>query len=148
MKRVVIHSDGSCSPNPGPGGWGVVIEGDSDGYRRELRGTEPFTTNNRMELTGAIEALRSLSEPCNVTLVTDSRYLQIGAQDWMYRWHRWNWTKQRKGGRDERVDVPNADLWREIWRLCAIHNVIWKWTPGHGSCAENNRADALASMER
>lgn len=137
MPKVLIHTDGSCWPNPGgTGGWGAVIV--RDGVRSELRGHIPAPcTNNRAELTAAIEALRSLPEPSSVTLTTDSEYLKKGASEWMWRWHRKDWRK-----------VKNADLWQQVWELCGRHNVIWEWVRGHSTNAENNRCDAIADQMR
>lgn len=149
MKRAIIHTDGSCCIPAGcSGGWAAIIE--VDGWKKELSGKSAGgTTCNRMELTAAIEALRFLGEPHNVTVITDSQYLQNGASEWMYWWNRRGWTNT--GGRrgiGNGKPLKNADLWKEIWRLCGIHNVVWKWVRGHDSCAENNRCDALAEKAR
>ena len=137
IPKVSIWSDGGCWPNPGPGGWGAVIV--KEGVRSEIRGrVEEVTTNNRMELTAAIEAMKSLGEPCEVHIYTDSQYLQNGAREWLAKWQRRAWRTGRK-------PVLNQDLWREILRLKAYHKTHWHWVRGHGDCAENCRADALAA---
>lgn len=132
LPLVQVWCDGGCWPNPGPGGWGaVIVEG---GIRREIRGrSEVTTTNNRMELMAAIMALQSLSQPSRVIVTTDSQYLKNGTQAWMYHW-------EAKGWRG----VKNADLWMAIYKLCQKHEIRWRWVRGHATCAENNRADALA----
>lgn len=140
MKHVSIHTDGSCFPNPGPGSWAAVIE--TNGSIVELVGKRvDRTTSNRMEMTAAIEALRSLKESCSVAITTDSQYLKRGAQDFMFWWHRKGW---KKGG----ALIKNADLWREIWDLSRVHNVNWAWVRGHGDCQKNNRCDELAGSAR
>lgn len=140
VPSVSIWCDGGCWPNPGPGGWGAVIV--EDGVRREISGRcDGVTTNNRMELTAAIEALRSLSRPSHVRIYTDSQYLQRGSQSWLKIWQRRAWRRGEK-------QVLNQDLWREILRLKAYHQTNWHWVRGHAACAENNRADWLAKNAR
>lgn len=136
MRQVSIWTDGGCWPNPGPGAWGAVIE--LDGQRFEIRGnSEGVTTNNRMELTAAIEALKWLKEPSEVRIYTDSQYLKNGASSWLKVWQRRAWRSGRK-------PVLNQDLWQEILRLKAYHQTHWHWVRGHAGCPENNRADQLA----
>lgn len=137
MKQVTIYTDGACSGNPGPGGWGaVLIYGDK---RKELSGAEPRTTNQRMEITAAIEALKALKEPCQVRLHSDSAYL-INAfrQGWLKRWQRNGWQTINK------KPVENQDLWQELLQLTAQHRVEWVKVRGHSDNAENNRCDELA----
>lgn len=135
-KRVVIHTDGACSGNPGPGGWGAVLA--FNGHEKELFGGAPETTNNRMELTAAIEALRALKGACKVELHTDSEYLRNGIMKWVHGWKRNGWKTA------ERKPVKNAELWQELERLAAAHHVDWRWVRGHAGHDENERADALA----
>jgi ribonuclease HI len=134
---VEAFTDGACRGNPGPGGWGVLLR--FDGRERELSGGERDTTNNRMELTAAIEALRALSRPCRVRITTDSQYVRQGVTEWVKRWQANGWkTAQRK-------PVKNQDLWRELAALATRHEVAWHWVRGHSGHAENERADALAN---
>jgi ribonuclease HI len=134
---VEAFTDGACRGNPGPGGWGVLLR--FDGRERELSGGEPDTTNNRMELTAAIEALRALTRPCRVRITTDSQYVRQGVTEWIKRWQANGWkTAQRQ-------PVKNQDLWRELVTLAARHRVDWHWVRGHSGHAENERADALAN---
>ena len=139
MKQVTIYTDGACSGNPGPGGWGVVLL--FKGFRRELSGYEAHTTNNRMEMTAAIEALSALKEPCEVLLHSDSSYL-INAfqQRWLTSWQRQNWLKKDK------KPVENSDLWKRLLELTGIHTVTWIKVKGHADDAENNRCDELATL--
>jgi len=135
-QRVAIYTDGACSGNPGPGGWGALLIYNS--HTRELSGGEPATTNNRMELTAAIMALEALKRPCRVNLYTDSAYLRHGITGWIHRWRRNGWrTAQKK-------PVLNADLWQRLDAACARHEVNWHWVRGHAGHTENERADALA----
>lgn len=144
MNSVVIHCDGGCWPNPGPGGWGAVIEGDGD--RREIRGrSEGRTTNNRMEIQAAIEALNSLSEPSEVTVYTDSKYLQGGAGRCAYCLA---FTITPKHLKQPQPWSTNRDLWLSLMGAMYRHKIKWKWVRGHATCAENNRADALAENYR
>lgn len=138
MKKITIYADGACSGNPGPGGWGAVLLFNE--FRKEMSGYEPQTTNNRMELTAAIEALNALKEPCEVTLYSDSAYL-INAfqQHWLVNWQKRNWIKSDK------KPVENQDLWKEILRLTGIHAITWIKVKGHASNKENNRCDELAT---
>lgn len=139
MNRVTIHTDGACSGNPGPGGWGAVLI--SGPLRAEISGGARETTNNRMELTAAIEALRALREPSIVDLYTDSVYLKNGITDWIHRWKENDW-RRRSGKRW--LPVKNADLWRELDRLVRGHDVRFHWVEGHAGDAANERSDALA----
>lgn len=134
--RVVIHTDGACSGNPGPGGWGAILE--LDGHEKELRGGEAQTTNNRMELTAAIEALAALSAPSTVELHTDSQYLRQGITQWIRNWKRNGWKTS------DRKPVKNVDLWQRLDGLIANHKMDWRWVRGHAGHDLNERADALA----
>ncbi|MGL4576717.1 MAG: ribonuclease HI [Burkholderiaceae bacterium] len=134
---VTMYTDGACKGNPGPGGWGVLLRaGDNE---RELFGGEAQTTNNRMELTAAIEGLRALTRPCKVTLYTDSTYVMQGITNWMMNWKRNGWRTADK------KPVKNADLWQALDAARAPHQVDWQWVKGHASNEGNNRADALAN---
>jgi len=134
--RIVVHTDGACSGNPGPGGWGAILA--FNGTEKELFGGAPATTNNRMELTAAIEALKALKRPCMVELHTDSQYLRLGITEWIRGWKRNGWkTAARK-------PVKNADLWQELDDLIRTHRVNWHWLRGHAGHELNERADALA----
>lgn len=135
--EVTIYTDGGCKGNPGPGGWGAVLL--AGGRRRELSGAEPATTNNRMELRAAVEALRALKRPCRVTVVTDSEYLRNGVTSWIRTWRRNGW---RTAGRQP---VKNADLWQALLDASSGHEITWRWTKGHAGDRENNRCDALAN---
>ena len=135
-KRVVIHTDGACSGNPGPGGWAAILE--YEGRGKELFGGAPDTTNNRMELTAAIEALKALKGSLVVELHTDSEYVKNGITKWIHGWKRNGWKTS------DRKPVKNADLWRELERLAESHHVDWRWVRGHAGHDLNERADALA----
>lgn len=138
MKKVTIYTDGACSGNPGPGGWGAVLIFNE--FRKELSGFEPQTTNNRMELTAAIVALNMLKEPCEVSLYSDSAYLvNAFQQKWLENWQKRNWIKSDK------KPVENQDLWKELIHLTRIHKVTWIKVKGHASNQENNRCDKLAT---
>ena len=134
---VVIYTDGSCKGNPGPGGWGVWLS--SGSHEKELFGGEPQTTNQRMELTAAIEALTALNRPCSVVLYTDSRYVLQGITSWIHGWKRNGWQSSAK------QPVKNADLWRRLDEAAAGHAIDWRWVKGHSGDAGNERADALAN---
>ncbi len=134
--HVVIHTDGACSGNPGPGGWGAILV--SGTRRRELKGGEPHTTNNRMELMAAIAALEALKRPCLVDLHTDSQYLRNGILSWINQWKRNGWRTADKR------PVKNVDLWQRLEAALAGHRVRWHWVKGHAGDAMNERADALA----
>jgi ribonuclease HI len=133
--EVVIYTDGACRGNPGPGGWGAVLI--SRGAEREISGGELDTTNNRMELTAAIEALQALKRPCKVELHTDSQYLRNGITEWLSAW-------KRRGWRTTSGPVKNEDLWRRLDEARARHQVDWRWVKGHNGHPLNERADALA----
>jgi len=135
-KRVVIHTDGACSGNPGPGGWGAILE--CNGHEKELFGGAPLTTNNRMEMTAAVEALSSITQDVPVELHTDSEYLRNGITKWIHGWKRNGWKTRT------REPVKNADLWQALDALIARHKVDWRWVRGHAGHDLNERADALA----
>lgn len=133
---VTIHTDGACSGNPGPGGWGAVLS--FDGHVRELKGGERETTNNRMEMMAAIQALEALKRPCRVALYTDSVYLRDGITKWIAGWKRNGWRTAAK------KPVKNQDLWERLDAALAPHQVEWHWVKGHAGDPGNERADALA----
>ncbi|HET9045993.1 MAG TPA: ribonuclease HI, partial [Casimicrobiaceae bacterium] len=137
MSRVVIHTDGACKGNPGPGGWGALVE--RDGRIEELSGGELATTNNRMEMTAVIRALESLAPATDVELYTDSQYVKNGIETWIHGWKRNGWKTA------DRKPVKNADLWRELDTLAAKHRIRWHWIRGHSAHPGNERADALAN---
>jgi ribonuclease HI len=139
VTSVAIYTDGACSGNPGPGGWGAVLT--SGTHRKEISGGERETTNNRMELTAAIEALRALNGPVKVDLYTDSTYVKKGITEWIASWKRNGW-RRRSGKRF--LPVKNEDLWRELDRLVSEHEIAFHWVEGHAGHTENERADALA----
>ena len=134
--RVTIHTDGACSGNPGPGGWGVILQW--GGHTRELKGGEAHTTNNRMELMAAIVALETLKRPCEVDLHTDSEYLRQGITDWINGWKRNGWRTAAK------KPVKNTDLWQRLEAAVGRHTVHWHWVRGHAGHDLNERADELA----
>ncbi len=134
---VEVFTDGACRGNPGPGGWGALLR--SRGHEKELSGAEAATTNNRMELTAAIEALRALKRPCLVELTTDSQYVRQGITAWIANW------KQRGWKTAGRKPVKNVDLWRALDAEAARHQVRWHWVRGHSGHPENERADRLAN---
>jgi ribonuclease HI len=136
--RVTIWTDGACSGNPGPGGWGVVMR--YNGHERELSGGESETTNNRMELKAAIEALTALTRACEVDIYTDSQYVRGGVTGWMENWKRNGWKTSDK------KPVKNEDLWRELDAARQRHSIAWHWVKGHAGHPENERADELARM--
>lgn len=141
MPQLFAYTDGACSGNPGPGGWGVLMiarEGAAVVKERELSGGEPLTTNNRMELMAAISALETLSKPVEITVVTDSAYVKNGVTEWIHAWKRKGW--RTAGGRP----VKNVELWQRLDAAQARHKVTWRWIKGHAGHAENERADALA----
>jgi ribonuclease HI len=134
--QVVIYTDGACSGNPGPGGWGaILIFGDK---RKELKGGEAGTTNNRMELMAAIQALETLNRPCKVELHTDSQYVQKGIHEWIHGWKRRGWRTA------DNKPVKNEDLWRRLDEARLRHEVAWRWVKGHNGHELNERADELA----
>lgn len=133
---VEVWTDGACSGNPGPGGWGAILIW--NGHEKELSGGEPLTTNNRMELKAAIAALASLTRPSRVDLHTDSQYLRGGITGWIAGWRRNGWRTA------DRKPVKNVDLWQELDALCGKHDVHWHWVKGHAGTDGNERADGLA----
>jgi len=135
-QEIILYTDGACSGNPGPGGWGaVLIYGD---HEKELSGGAPETTNNRMEMQAVIEGLKALKRDCNVTIFTDSKYVLQGLTEWMPNWKKRGWKTA------DNKPVKNMDLWQELDRLCATHTVSWQWVKGHSGDKSNERADALA----
>jgi ribonuclease HI len=136
-KIVDVFTDGACRGNPGPGGWGAVLRYKDN--EKELYGGEAYTTNNRMELLAAIEALSSLKEPCSVNLTTDSQYVKNGINDWIGNWKKRGWKTADK------KPVKNIDLWQRLDELVGRHKVSWHWVRGHTGHPENERADALAN---
>jgi len=137
MKKVEIFTDGACKGNPGPGGWGALLR--FNGREKGLHGGEALTTNNRMELRAAIEALAALKEPCEVTLTTDSEYVRRGITEWLAQWKKRGW---RTAAREP---VKNADLWQQLDEQRQRHVVHWHWVRGHSGHRENEMADALAN---
>ncbi len=138
-KHVTLYTDGAALGNPGPGGYGAVLL--YNGHRRELSGGFRRTTNNRMELLAAIKGLEALTEPCKVTLYTDSQYVYKGIMEgWAQRWRANNWMRTRKD------KALNADLWARLLKLCERHDVTLKWVKGHAGIEENERSDELASQ--
>jgi ribonuclease HI len=135
---VIIYTDGACRGNPGPGGWGVILN--YKGTFKELYGAEKHTTNNRMELMAAIQALETLTKPCSVRLNSDSSYVLKGITDWMPNWKKRGWLTAAK------TPVKNEDLWRRLDAVIAKHKVEWKWVKGHSGDTGNDRADALANL--
>ncbi|OYU76135.1 MAG: ribonuclease HI [Alphaproteobacteria bacterium PA3] len=133
---VTIHTDGACSGNPGPGGWGAILQ--FNGNEKEIFGGEPLTTNNRMELMAAIMALESLKRPCPVILYTDSQYVRQGITEWIHGWKKRQWRKA------DGKPVINADLWQRLETANKAHKVDWRWVRGHAGDPMNERADALA----
>jgi ribonuclease HI len=134
--KVVIHTDGACSGNPGPGGWGVILQ--SGAHRKELKGGEALTTNNRMELTAAIKALEALKGASEVELYTDSNYLRGGITSWIKGWKKNGWRTADK------KQVRNIELWQKLEEAAAPHQIRWHWVKGHRGHDENERADELA----
>lgn len=136
-KKVTIYTDGACEGNPGPGGWAAVLL--YGPHRREITGASAATTNNRMELTAAVEALRALKAPCQVNLYTDSQYLQLGMRDWLAKWKAKGW---RRGSKP----VKNKDLWQALDAEADRHTIRWHWVRGHNLDPENERCDQLATQ--
>jgi ribonuclease HI len=137
VKKIQLITDGACLGNPGPGGWAAILRyGDK---KKEIFGSEPHTTNNRMELRAAIEGLRALKEDCEVEVVTDSEYLKNGITTWIHGWKRKGWMTAAK------KPVVNQDLWKDLDEQVSRHKTQWSWTKGHASHADNNRCDELAS---
>jgi len=137
MKTVIIYTDGACRGNPGPGGWGVLIEyGESS---KQLYGGDNSTTNNKMELTAAIMALKEIKEPCEIILYTDSKYVLQGIEDWIHNWKKRGWRSANK------KPVKNIELWKELDELRDEHNIKWNWVKGHSGDPGNETADMLAN---
>lgn len=136
---VEIYTDGACRGNPGPGGWAALLR--TGGIEREISGGEKLTTNNRMELRAAIEALNALTRPCKVELHSDSQYLRDGITKWIHGWRRNGWRTA------DRKPVKNAELWEELLEAASRHEVSWHWVRGHSGHPENDRVDALACAE-
>lgn len=139
LSRVVIYTDGGCDPNPGVGGWAAVLI--SGEHEREITGGCPATTNNRMEITAAVEALSVLKRPCQVQLHSDSQYLVNGITSWIHKWKQKNWMRGNK-------PVLNVDLWQQLDKLCSIHKVHWNWVRGHNGDRYNERCDRLVQSAR
>ncbi len=140
-KKVEIFTDGACSGNPGPGGYGIILR--YGGHTKEISGGEKKTTNNRMELTAVIEALKALKEPCRVTLTTDSQYVVNSiTKGWVYNWQKKNWMKTKT------EPVPNTELWQQLLPLIKKHDVDFVWVRGHNGHPENERCDQLAVIKR
>jgi ribonuclease HI len=137
LGKVTIYTDGACKGNPGPGGWGVVLK--SGDKEKHLHGGETLTTNNRMEMTAVIEALKALKMPCHVSLYTDSKYVMQGVTEWLSGWKARGW---KTAGKDP---VKNVDLWQEIDSLLGTHEITWHWVKGHAGHPGNELADALAN---
>ncbi|MBE6451147.1 MAG: ribonuclease HI [Alphaproteobacteria bacterium] len=138
--RIEIFTDGACSGNPGIGGWGALLR--YKAIEKELSGGELETTNNRMELTAVIEALKALKTVCNITLYTDSKYVMCGITEWLENWKKNSWKTANK-----KNDVKNVDLWQKLDELIKKHEIRWVWVKGHNGHAENERVDALARNE-
>ena len=136
MKKVTLYTDGACSGNPGPGGWGaLLLFGD---HEKAISGGEPDTTNNRMEMMAVIEGLKQLKQPCEVTVITDSKYVLQGMTEWIKGWKAKGWKTADK------KPVKNVDLWQALEAECARHNIVWQWVKGHSGNAYNERVDAMA----
>lgn len=133
QSQVIIYTDGACKGNPGIGSWAAILE--YQGIIKEISGIEPHTTNNRMELTAVIEALKALKRACHIALFTDSQYVQKGMTEWLPGWQRKNWK-----------NVKNPELWQELAALAASHKIEWHWVRGHNGNAGNERADTLANL--
>ncbi len=136
LPKVDIFTDGACRGNPGPGGWAALIR--AGARDKELSGGEKLTTNNRMELVAAIEALNALTKPCRVALYTDSVYVRDGITKWIHGWRKNGWRTS------DRKPVKNAELWQALLDACAPHRIEWHWVKGHSGHVDNDRADALA----
>ena len=137
MQRIEIFTDGACSGNPGAGGWGVILR--YKDVEKEMSGGEKETTNNRMEMTAVINALKALKRPCNITIYTDSKYVLDGVNEWLPNWKRNGWKTSNK-----KSDVKNVDLWQELDGLIPQHEIRWVWVKGHNGHPENERVDTLA----
>lgn len=143
MDKVIIYTDGGCSPNPGPGGWGAVLILPGRNYEKELYGSEAESTNNRMEITAAISAIKALKRPCEIELFTDSQYLQKAfTQSWLVNWQKNNWRTAAK------KPVQNKDLWLELLEVTKTHEIEWKWVKGHSENKYNEICDQLVHKAR
>lgn len=140
MYEVIIYTDGACSGNPGPGGWGTILHHVSSGNRRELTGSHPRTTNNQMELMAIIEGLKALKQKTKVQVVSDSSYVVKGMNEWLPNWIRNGWKTAAK------KPVKNKELWQELHQLTQTHDVSFEWTQGHAGHPENERCDQLATQ--
>lgn len=140
MDEIEIYTDGACSGNPGPGGWGAILR--AKGVEKELSGGEKDTTNNRMEMMAVIAALEAVTRPCNITITTDSQYVMKGMTEWLAGWKAKNWRTANK------KPVKNADLWQRMEAAAVPHKLQWQWVRGHQGHAENERADQLAVTAR
>ena len=141
--QVKVFTDGACSGNPGPGGWGAVLKALKNGEivsEKEIHGGEEITTNNRMELTAAIKGLESLTKQSEVTIITDSKYLKDGMTKWINKWISNNWRSSTN------KEIKNLDLWKTIYTLSQFHEVRWEWVKGHNSHKDNEKADYLARL--
>lgn len=143
LPRVELYTDGACSGNPGPGGWAFILRHASTGQEKEGYGSEPQTTNNRMELQAVISGLESLKRPCHVTVYTDSVYVGQGMTNWIHSWKRNQWMRK---SRDGNAPVKNVELWQQLDRLLQIHQVQYESVRGHSGHPENERCDELAVM--
>ena len=137
MTEVILYTDGACSGNPGPGGWGAILR--YKDTEKELSGGETDTTNNRMELTAVIEALKALKTHCIISLYTDSKYVMDGVNQWLPNWKKNNWRTTNK-----KSEVKNIDLWQQLDELLPKHEILWNWVKGHNGHPENERVDKLA----
>jgi ribonuclease HI len=137
VKKVQLITDGACLGNPGPGGWAAILRYGE--HSKEIYGSEPQTTNNRMELQAAVSGLRALRTACEVEVVTDSQYVKNGITEWIHGWKRNGWRNAKK------EPVKNQDLWQELDAASSQHSLTWTWTKGHADHADNNRADELAT---
>ena len=141
--KVDIYTDGACSGNPGPGGWGAILVAKKNEQvvsEKEIYGGEQNTTNNRMELVAAIKGLSALTKPSNVTIITDSKYLKDGMTKWLTQWTKNNWQNSKK------KEIRNLDLWKQIYSLSQTHQISWIWVKGHNNHEQNEKADYLARL--
>ncbi len=141
--KIEIYTDGACSGNPGPGGWGALLIAKKNGGKisqKEICGGEMNTTNNRMELTAAIQGLTSLKKASKVTIITDSKYVKDGMTKWLDQWTKNDWKNSSK------KTIKNLDLWKEIYALAGVHDISWEWVKGHNEHEENEKADYLARL--
>lgn len=139
MKKITIYTDGSCLGNPGPGGWGAILQ--CNGEEKEISGAKKDTTNNQMEMQAAIEALKTLNAPCEISLYTDSKYLKDGITSWIHGWKRNNWKNSKK------EPVKNKELWLILDGLVRDHKITWNWVKAHAGNELNERVDDLARLQ-